>query len=322
MPQYRARAEFEIATGRPDAPHSPETAETRIVIIFLVTDEHCYTLEDVAADATETRIQIASYSQLFGSTHLPRATYVFTDLDRLPTWQVRKAATVYRGLRDQGVKVLNDPALVPSRFGLLRRLALAGFNQFNAYRVEEGAVPARWPVFLRAEGAHDAPLSDLLHNWDEARHAVDAALDSGVPLPSLIFIEFAAEPAAPGLYRKLGIYKVGAHTFADTCVHDVQWVVKYGQTGIATPELYADELRIARDNPFCPAIEPAFQLTGIEFGRADFGLVGGRVQLYEINTNPTIRRPTEHPSADRVESMRVVQRNLFAALRAIDTPDQ
>ncbi|MEI9988362.1 MAG: hypothetical protein WDN69_37845 [Aliidongia sp.] len=104
-------------------------------------------------------------------------------------------------------------------------------------------------------------------------------------------------------------------------MHDTQWLVKYGKNGIATPELYADELRITRDNPFRPAVEAAFDLARIEYGRADFGLIGGRVQLYEINTNPTINLPTEHPSPYRIESQKILRDNLFAALRAIDTPD-
>ena len=291
------------------------------MIIFLVTDEHRYPLQDVAEDSKETRVQITGYNEVFAASHLPRATYIFTDLDRLPAWRVRQAAKLYRGLRDQGVRVLNDPALLPSRSGLLRRLALSGFSRFNAFRVEEGTIPARLPVFLRAEGAHDAPLSDLLYTWDAVRQAIDAALADGAPVTSLLLVEFAAEPVQPGLYRKLSLFKVGPASFADTCVHDTHWCVKYGKTGIASPELYADELRIVRENPFRAAVEPAFELARIEFGRADFGLVGGQVQLYEINTNPTIARPPDHPSSDRIESMRLVRENLFAALQAIDTPD-
>jgi hypothetical protein len=105
------------------------------------------------------------------------------------------------------------------------------------------------------------------------------------------------------------------------CVHDTHWLVKDGTTGCAPPELYADELRIARDNPFQERIATAFDLAGIDYGRADFGLVGGRVQLYEINRNPTLEFWFEHPSADRHETLRVVKANLLAALQAIDTPD-
>ena len=42
---------------------------------------------------------------------------------------------------------------------------------------------------------------------------------------------------------------------------------------------------------------------GIEFGRADFGLVDGRPQVYEINTNPTIAMPTA-PCRRRPDSPR------------------
>jgi hypothetical protein len=59
---------------------------------------------------------------------------------------------------------LNDPAKSRSRAGLLRSLNSAGINSFNAYRIEEGREPERWPVFLRTEGSHSYPTSDLLHS--------------------------------------------------------------------------------------------------------------------------------------------------------------
>src|SRR5690606_36355005 len=42
----------------------------------------------------------------------------------------------------------------------------------------------------------------------------------------------------------------------------------------------------AEGDPF--GLMAAFEAGGIEFGRADFGIVDGRVQIYEINTNPTL----------------------------------
>jgi hypothetical protein len=62
-----------------------------------------------------------------------------------------------------------------------------------------------------------------------------------------------------------------------------------------------------------------FELAAIEYGRADFGLGGGKTQIYEINSNPDIQFPTEHPSAARTESFRVFKRNFYAALAGIDT---
>ena len=62
--------------------------------------------------------------------------------------------------------------------------------------------------------------------------------------------------------------------------------------------LYDDEYRIIEENRHGEELRPAFEIGGIEFGRADFGLVDGRPQVYEINTNPTIATIRKHPVPD------------------------
>ena len=62
-----------------------------------------------------------------------------------------------------------------------------------------------------------------------------------------------------------------------------------------------------------------FEVAGIEYGRADFGIVKGRPQIYEINTNPEIKFGSNHPFPQRVESGRLSKANYFEALKAIDT---
>src|SRR5262249_7605081 len=69
------------------------------------------------------------------------------------------------------------------------------------------------------------------------------------------------------------------------------------------------------------AVAAAFELAGIEYGRADFGLVDGKVQLYEINSNPHMIFEGKHPSAVRQKAYRQFEQNYFDALRAIDTPN-
>lgn len=297
-----------------------ESGLGRALIIFVVTPEHTYTVAPVVENSPGAPVGVTTYDQLLSMTEVPRATYVFTDLDRLPQWRVSSAARLYRQLRDAGLRVLNDPARMPSRSGLLRLLYRSGINGFNAYRIEEQVIPERWPVFLRSEGGHDAPLTGLMHDWDEARRAVDAAIAAGAPATSLLLVEYAAEPVVPGLFRKLSLFRIGDTYFGANCVHEDNWLVKYGTKGIAPPELYEDDLRIVRDNPYEADIRPAFEIPGIEYGRVDFGLVGGKVQVYEINSNPHVAFPTEHPSPARVESYRVFRDNYYAALAAIDTP--
>ena len=107
---------------------------------------------------------------------------------------------------------------------------------------------------------------------------------------------------------------------ANLCVHQSKWVAKDGEKGIAGQELYDDEHRIIAENRHGEELRPAFETGGIEFGRADFGLVDGRPQVYEINTNPTIAMIRKHPFPVRIAASRLFEEKFVAALAAIDTP--
>jgi hypothetical protein len=291
------------------------------MIVFIHTTGHSYTHKPVVDAEKPTRVEVVTYETLLAAKTVPRATYVFTDMDRLSLWQLRLAALTFRRMREHGIRALNDPARVLSRWGLLRSLRVAGINDFDAYRVEESARPRRWPVFLRAEGAHLGPISGLLNDWGQVVAEVERAVAKGAPLTGLLIVEYAAEPVLPGLFRKFASFRMGPTGLAHVCVHDDQWVAKTGKMGIAPPELYDEELCVMRENPYGPRLERVFDLAGVDYGRIDFGLVQGKVQVYEINTNPEVIFGDQHPSPIRQESYRIFQRNYLAALPAIDTPD-
>jgi hypothetical protein len=290
------------------------------MIVFLLANAKVPSIDAVIAAARDRDIAKLAYAELFAAPRLPRATYIFGNLDMLSWSGLRSAAAAYRQLRAQGVRVLNDPARVASRFGLLRQLYLAGMNQFNAYRAEEGVRPQRWPVFLRIEASHGGPISQLLNRWEEVRGAIAEAVAAGIPLTTILIVEYAGQPVRPGLFRRLAIYRIGDRSVADTCVHERDWRAKEGEDGIATPELYEDELRIVRDNPYRDVVGKAFDLAGIDYGRADFGLVDGRVQVYEINPTPFVELLGDGPSPLRSESNRLSNAHYLDALRQLDSP--
>lgn len=264
-------------------------------------------------------IEVVTYDDVLGRRTPRQATHVFTDIDRLPNWRVYEAALMYRKLRDAGIPALNDPARFLGRFGLLRCLNRADINSFDAYRVDELQGPRKWPVFLRLEGDHSAPVSGLLKDQAELNRALENAIESGAPRSALLIIEYAAEPVRPGLYRKLSVFRVGERVLGYTCVHDSNWLVKYGTAGIATADLYNDEYSFVAENPFGAEARKAFDLAGIEYGRVDFGLVDGKPQFYEINSNPYISLETTAPNnARRSESLKVFRRNYIDAMKEID----
>lgn len=288
------------------------------MIVLLVHGTHGSTHKPLVG-AGRFDLRITPYHRALRASRLPRATYLFSDLDRLDHWELELAGRLHRLLAGAGVKALNDPARVRLRYGLLRELKDKGLNDFDVWRVDDGRLPQRYPVFLRRERAHRGPLSDLLHDESEARAAVKTALAEGVPAHELILIEYRAEPVREGLFRKLGMHRVGDRLVETLCGHDTSWLVKRGKLGIAGQNLYDDELDIVTTDRHARELWPAFEAAEIEYGRADFGIVEGRVQVYEINTNPTVRRLTSHPFPVRVRAERIAFRKLAEAFEAIDT---
>lgn len=290
------------------------------MICFVCTTAHRYTVtKSLPQFAGVPDFKVWSYDTLLRRRFLPRATWIFTDFDRLGFWELELAARLYRNLVAAGQRVLNDPATVAQRYSLLRRLHRSGFNRFNVWSVEAEEWPDRYPVFLRTQSAHRGALSDLLHDRASLERAIDAALAKGRPRRELMIVEYCAEPIRENLFRKLAAYRVGSTMIATLCVHQSKWVAKDGERGIAGQELYDDEYRIIEENRHGEELRAAFEAGGIEFGRADFGLVGGRPQVYEINTNPTIVVIRKHPFPIRIAASRMFEEKFAAALRAIDT---
>ena len=287
------------------------------MIHFLTTRGFEDCVSAIGENPDAPKVTVLTYDDVLQRPLLPLGTYIFTDIDRLSSGDLIKAARLYRRLAEGGCRVLNDPAEVKTRFALLRALNNAGENPINAYRVDEGTAPRRFPVFLRVADDHRDPLTDLIHDEATLARAIEAAVASGMPRSALIVIEYAAEPVRPGLYRKLSLFRLGDRYLPHAGAHDVSWQVKHGRLGVAGSDLYDEELAMIRANPYAEKVRRAFEIAGIEYGRADFGIVGGAVCIYEINTNPVIGRIRPHPFPQRVEAMTLWWAMLIEALEAL-----
>jgi hypothetical protein len=63
-------------------------------------------------------------------------------------------------------------------------------------------------------------------------------------------------------------------------------------------EQIEEHLRYVETNPHRDQLEKVFELAGIEYGRIDYCVVDGRVQTFEINTNPTVVQGTAYRAGD------------------------
>ena len=70
----------------------------------------------------------------------------------------------------------------------------------------------------------------------------------------------------------------------------------FGKQGMKLPEEYkVIEQNFVKENWSADVLRRVFEIAGIEYGRADWGIVGGKLQVYEINTNPQISADAGSP---------------------------
>jgi len=254
------------------------------MITFLTTRTHTYTHRTV--DKVRPDFRRMSYPALLARKKLPRGTYIFSDFDRLGFFELEMAAHVYRVLKSAGCGVLNDPARVLHRLTLLQKLHRLGINSFKAWPATDLDQVDRFPVFIRTASAHRGVLTDLIEDPASLAVALEALIVRGYPLVDLMIVEYRAEPIRGDVFRKMSAYRIGNNIVPTVSVHERGWTAKEGEDGVAGDEGYAEDLAMIKSHPFKSQLEAAFAASGAEYGRVDYGIVEGRPEIYEINTNP------------------------------------
>lgn len=213
--------------------------------------------------------------------------FIFTDHDRLPEIYRQRLARLADRLAERGCQILNHPLHVLQRFALLRALHEAGLNDFNVHWLTDWREVRRFPVFIRRESGHDAPVTGLLADEAELRTEAERLLMDENRPDDLMIVEFGNARGEDGRYRKYSAYRVGSTIYPQHCFSSDDWWIKFGGADL-TPEEKQEHIAYLRDNPHREQLERVFAVAGIEYGRVDYCVVEGRVQAFEINTNPTV----------------------------------
>jgi len=96
-----------------------------------------------------------------------------------------------------------------------------------------------------------------------------------------------------------------------------KWVTK--KPDVVSDATVEEERDFLQRFPHREQIEEVFRVGGVEYGRVDYGVKDGRVQVWEINTNPVVvpRRDTLDPKRLELQSRSAEQ--IAEALRALAT---
>jgi hypothetical protein len=294
------------------------------VILFVMTRGHRYSVRPLVRQLLGPalpRCERTTYESLFSAQAGPAATYIFTDLERLTSFELGLAAQVYQAMVRRGLRCLNDPARVLARSELLRRLYLEGINPYNAYSADMKPRPQRFPVFVRPETEHGGEAPSLLQCQAELDRHLSQLQQNNVPLRGLLVVEYAAEPFAPGAWRRYGTFNIGGRVQMNHMAIQDRWHVSQGTRGFATEDMFKEEHATIAENRFASELRPIFELANIDWGRADHATFNGRQIVYEINTNPAIREPSPQTSPIRDEALAMARAVMAESLWAIDTGD-
>jgi hypothetical protein len=278
------------------------------VIHYVALRDHLYTLSAIlqVQPRLEGRLVPVAWEYLLQASDRPDGTWIFTDLDRLTPGQRRGARRVWKELSDAGRKMLNHPERALRRYELLRALRREGTNHFDVHRAWRPGASMRFPVFVRREDDHLGPVSPLLSTRAEVLAAVLAHTRKGTPAlrhaPSqrraphrLIAVEQLDTADADGVYRKYGCFVVGKMILPRHLFFGREWTVK-GPT-LLDPHHLDEEREFLESHPHESALRRAVDRAGIEYGRIDYALHEGEVQIWEINTNPMVMHPDDRHGA-------------------------
>ena len=294
------------------------------MIWYIVTREYFHTVIEyfrAYGSAFSAQPRIVFYDQLGRARRLPSGTYIFADVERLTPVAAERAAQVWRDLSTAGehIRLLNHPTRSVHRYELLRSLYEDGVNAFNVYRLTDLGTPKYFPVFLRRE-EHGGYISPLLAT-PAALTAETADLDRrGQSREDKLIIEFCDTADAQGIYRKYSAFVVGTHVIPAHVFFSRNWLANRLSADEYSPEMLAEERCYMNENPHADALLTCARRAHIEFGRIDYSMLNGALQVWEINTNPQLPLPLHRhaPTPEQVPLLDTSMQQLTAALSSVE----
>ena len=264
------------------------------MISFWVTDAAKFGIEiyrQNRGQAIGDRFRTELYDDVARGIQLRHGPQIFAALDQLTDTQRQVVAAIWDAHAQVAPAAtrLNDPRRVLRRFDLLHKLHQLEMNRFRVWRATDVGDVDRFPVFVRLESDHGGPATGLLMTQRDVASALRALRLRGHRLQDLIIVEFLDTMGPDRWFRKYSAFRVGGSIIPCHAMVSRQWSVKSDHN---RPDEVAirEEVAFIESNPHEAWLRRVFDVASIGYGRADYGIVDGLPQVWEINMNPTLGR--------------------------------
>lgn len=273
------------------------------MIHYYATTPHLYPFGSFAEQwAPHLPVNLVSYGELDLAAAREPGLHILTDFERLTPDELAFARRLQQRLRGRGRHVLGNPRSWNDRHDLLAGLQREGINTYRAHRVHELGSHVRFPVFLRWEHRHRGSIGQPLQS-EAALHDALVQLEhehGPEAVQRLLVTEWVDARSPDGLFRKYSVQRIGDTYFARHLLVGEDWVTK--TPDVVTSDTLAEEAAFVANPPDLDLIRRAFELAGSDYGRIDYGYVGARLQVWEINTNAMLA--PLNPDPQRVDGLR------------------
>ena len=260
-----------------------------------------------------TRIKILTFEDIAAQQGLSPGTYILSAIDQLSPTEREIAELCWKELSraSSEITLVNQPAEVLCRYDLLKTCFELKRNTFHVARASNFYRCQNFPVFIRPEHEHTGSLTSLLYTPQQLALALAKTLRHGYRLRDLIIVEYRETVDSSGIFREYCASIVGDRIIPQALVHNYNWVTKW-EGRLIDAEKAREEREYVESNPHADWLRKTFELAKIQYGRIDYGFRCGSPQVWEINTNPMIVRPSGWPPSS---TMTAEQRNLRAPMR-------
>lgn len=242
------------------------------------------------------RLRFLSYEDFFQIDRFVAGVFIFTDFDRLDDCQLKRAQDRAAILEQAAptVIIFNHPNRFLGRFDLLQALHQLDDKAPATCRLADWKQIRNFPVFIRGERDHLPALSGLIDTATELETTAKRLLCEHSNVDDLMIIAFQNKPNSEGYFEKYGAFRVGDAIYGQHLFQHQSWWVKENAAGWNDVQL-ARNFDYIRQNPHAEMLMPYFKAAGIEYGRIDYGLMDGRIVVFEINTNPVVNSRPPSP---------------------------
>lgn len=222
------------------------------------------------------------------SSHINKiksGTVIFSDVELLTKSRIKQLTEIYDRLATRAdLKILNHPTKTLKRYALHELLYEQGINQFRSYRPNDNLDQIQFPVFIRFENDHAGNQTDLIDNKSDLGKQLRRFDES----QEVLITEFCDTADESGVYRKYSAVIIDGQIIPRHLFFGRDWCLKMAGN---TEETYLkEELDYIQTNPHKDILASIFEMANIDYGRIDYSLKDGKLQVWEINTNPTLMR--------------------------------